>query len=188
MRRPRQVPVRQLPAGKGQRFLKSGIANQVLGGWSLGGIVTASTGFPLNFGNGTDRTNTGVGGRPNATGLPLTRDNASTSQWFNLDAFAQPDLGTYGNLGHNVGTGPGILGTDLSALKNFNFDEHRYLQFRFEIFNALNHPNFGDPGVTVTNNRLDSAGRPIPGTGDFGVISSTRTDMRQLQMGLKLVF
>lgn len=179
----------QLPAGKGRAFFKSGVMSQLLGGWSLGGIITASTGFPLNFGNGTDRSNTGVSGRPNATGLPLEIDNKSTAQWFNTQAFSQPDLGTWGNLGHNVGTGPGIFTTDMSTLKNFNFSEARYLQFRFEIFNAMNHPNFGDPGTTLTNNRIDPVtARPVPGTGDLGVISSTRTDMRQLQFSLKLVF
>jgi hypothetical protein len=40
----------------------------------------------------------------------------------------------------------------------------------------------------VGNNRVNTAGVPILGTGDFGVISSTRTDMRQLQFSLKLVF
>jgi len=178
----------QLPTSKNSPLLHNRVASTLLGGWSIGTIVTASTGFPLNFGTGTDRSNTRVGGRPNATGALLKLDHPSTSEWFNIAAFSQPDLGTWGNLGHNIGTGPGIFGTDLSTLKNFNFSENKYLQFRFEIFNALNHPNFGDPGVTVGNNRVNAAGVPILGTGDFGVISSTRTDMRQLQFSLKVVF
>lgn len=59
-------------------------------------------------------------------------------------AMMQP-LGTYGNLGRNVATGPRIFSVDFSTLKRFNITERRYLQFRFEAFNVLNHPNFGDP-------------------------------------------
>ena len=46
----------------------------------------------------------------------------------------------------------------------------------------------GDPDATLGSDRLDASGRPIPGTGTFGAISSTRTAMRQLQFSLKLVF
>jgi hypothetical protein len=79
---------------------------------------------------------------------------------------------------------------DFSTHKNFNFSEKRYLQFRFEAFNFLNHPNFGDPGTSLTGNTLNAAGIPIVGTGGFGVIKSTRAsiDMRELQFSLKLVF
>ena len=70
---------------------------------------------------------------------------------------------------------------------------HRVLaprvQFRFEAFNIANHPNFDDPGLLLTSNTV-VGGRAVPGTGPFGQISSTRPNipMRQLQMGLKLVF
>ena len=79
---------------------------------------------------------------------------------------------------------------DFSTLKNFYFTERRYLQFRFEVFNFLNHPNFGDPNNTLGNNKVGSDGVPIAGTGSFGTISSTRTgiDMRELQFSLKLIF
>jgi hypothetical protein len=90
-----------------------------------------------------------------------------------------------------VAQGPGIFDWDFSTLKNFNFTEKRYLQFRFEVFNFLNHPNFGDPNLTLGNNRVDATtGIPIVGTGSFGQISSTRTgiDMRELQFSLKLIF
>ncbi len=59
-------------------------------------------------------------------------------------------------------------------LKNFYVTERRFLQFRFEVFNFLNHPNFGDPSLTLQNNRVDSNGVPIPGTGSFGNPSPAR--------------
>jgi hypothetical protein len=88
-----------------------------------------------------------------------------------------------------VVTGPGIFDVDFSTLKNFNFTERSYLQFRFEAFNFLNHPNFGDPNMVLTNATL-SSGIAIPGSGSFGTITSTRSgiDMRELQFSLKLIF
>jgi hypothetical protein len=89
-----------------------------------------------------------------------------------------------------VVTGPGIFNADFSTLKNFSFTERRYLQFRFEAFNVLNHPNFGDPNPTLSNSVLNASGVPIPGSGAFGTINNTRggIDMRELQFSLKLVF
>jgi hypothetical protein len=97
---------------------------------------------------------------------------------------------TYGNLGRTVAQGPGIFGLDFVALKNFKLSERMNLQFRFEAFNLPNHPNFGDPGTSLASNSLNAAGRPLVGTGSFGVINSTRgtINMRELQFGLKLIF
>lgn len=66
---------------------------------------------------------------------------------------------------------------DFPTLKNFTFTERKYLQFRFEAFNVLNHPNFGDPNTSLA-------------AGAFGSINRTRggIDMRQLQFSLKVVF
>jgi len=116
--------------------------------------------------------------------------NPTTGQWFNLQAFAMQPAGTWGNLGRNIVTGPGIFDIDFSTLKNFRFTEKRYLQFRFEAFNVLNHPNFGDPNVSLASDALNASGMAIPGSGAFGIITNTRggIDMRELQFSLKLVF
>ena len=179
-----------VPAGKGRKFLTRGIGSAVAGGWEVGSIVTVSSGFPIYVINGKDQSNTAVGNdRPNATGASTKLSNPTTGEWFNIQAFALQPPGTFGNLGRNVATSPGIFDWDFSAHRNFNFSERRYLQFRFECFNCANHPNFGDPNVTLTSNLLDKGGVPIPGTGRFGAITSTRTgiDMRELQFSLKLI-
>ena len=142
---------------------------------------------------GTDRSQTATGvnsDRPNLTGAPaaLPSSQRSPAGWFNIGAFALEPLGTYGNGGRNTVIGPGIVDWDFSTLKNFNFTEKTYLQFRFEAFNFLNHPNWGDPDTTLMDNRLDASGKAIPGAGGFGTITSTRTAMRQLQFSLKLIF
>jgi hypothetical protein len=180
-----------LPFGKGRRFLSHGVAGGLAGGWELSSIVTYSSGFPEYIADGIDRSNTAVGNdRPNATGASTALSNPTTGEWFNVQAFALQPVGTFGNVGRDVVTGPGVFSWDFSTLKNFNFTERRYLQFRFEAFNAANHPNWGDPGVSLNANRLDSSGIPIPGTGAFGQITSTRSgiDMRELQFSLKLIF
>ena len=179
------------PFGKGRRFLNHGVASAIAGGWELSSIVTFSSGFPEYISDGVDRSNTAVGNdRPNATGASTSLSNPTTGEWFNIQAFALQPLGTFGNVGRDVVTGPGIASWDFSTLRNFNFTERRYLQFRFEAFNAANHPNWGDPGVSMNANQLTSAGVPIPGTGAFGQITSTRSgiDMRELQFSLKLIF
>jgi hypothetical protein len=170
-----------LPVGKGRRFINNGIASALIGGWQFGSIVTMSTGFPLNIATGRDQSNTGHGyDRPNAVAgqsVDLDSSQRITGRWFNTQAVVLQPLGTYGNLGRNVATGPGIFSVDFSTLKRFNITERRYLQFRFEAFNVLNHPNFGDPNTSLSAN-------------SFGTITDTRggINMRELQFSLKLVF
>ncbi len=167
--------------GRGRRFLNRGVASQLLGGWQLGSIRTASTGFPLNILSGQDQSRTGNNmDRPNAVpgaSIHLDSSQRSTARWFNTRAVVLQPLGAYGNLGRNVATGPGIFSVDFSTLKKINVTERAYLQFRFEAFNFLNHPNFGDPSTRLSAN-------------DFGAINTTRSgiNMRELQFSLKLTF
>jgi hypothetical protein len=181
----------ELPFGKGRKFFNGGFADKVIGGWQLNSIITVASGFPLTVVPGSDRSQTTTGyDRTNATGVSPSLGNPTTGEWFNIQAFALQPLGTYGNAGRDVVTGPGIVDLDGSTFKNFYFTEKRYLQLRVEVFNLLNHPNFGDPGLTLQNNSLNASGVPIPGTGSFGTITSTRAgiDMREWQFSLKLIF
>jgi len=84
--------------------------------------------------------------------------------------------GTFGNVGRNTLIGPRIFSFDASMHKDFRFTEGKYLQFRWEAFNALNHPNWANPN-TNANDRTN-----------FGSITGTRSNMRQMQFALKLVF
>ena len=88
-----------------------------------------------------------------------------------------PD-GTFGNVGRNTLNSPGIIGWDSSLLKNFvmPYSENHRLQFRFEGFNMGNHPNWGNPNTNA------NAGV------NFGTITGTRGNMRNLQMALRYTF
>jgi hypothetical protein len=170
-----------LPVGKGRKFVSSGIASALIGGWQLGSIVTASTGFPLNVSAGRDQSNTGHGyDRPNGVpgqSINLGSDQRNTGRWFNTQAVVLQPFGTYGTLGRNIVTGPGLSSLDFSALKRFQLSERKHLQFRFESFNFLNHPNFGDPNTNRS-------------AGGFGTITRTRSgiNMREMQFSLKFIF
>jgi hypothetical protein len=168
-----------LPFGRGRmRNIENPVLNAIAGGWQVGSILSWQTGFPITVQFGQDVSRTGAGfDRPNATGIdPNDIAERTTARFFNTAAFQIQPTGTYGNVGRNTLIGPEIFQFDASLLKNFNFTENQYLQFRFEAFNALNHPNWGNPSVNITN---PSA---------FGTIGNTRGNMRQLQLALKYVF
>ena len=77
--------------------------------------------------------------------------------------------------------GPGFANTDFSIVKNTNITERVNLQFRTEIFDLFNHPNFGNPVNTVTSSAFgDILNTRFP-VGDFG-------SARQIQFALKLIF
>jgi len=169
-----------LPFGKGRKMaIANPVANAVAGGWQLSSIITLQSGFPITMTNGNDTSNTGgFFDRPNSTGVDadLPRGQQDPQRFFNTSAFVINNSGTFGNVGRNTLNAPGIIGWDFSALKNFQlFSESRYLQFRLEAFNFPNHPNWGNPNTNVVS-------------GGFGQITGTRTNMRNLQMALKLVF
>lgn len=170
----------ELPFGRGQRFLdRGGVVNALLGGWELGSIFNIQSGFPITVTTGgRDQSNTGAGfDRPNATGqqVELPRDEREPSRWFNTAAYALQPFGTHGNVGRNTLIGPGLIQWDASLIKNFRFKESQNIQFRFEAFNAPNHPNWGSPNTSVIS-------------ASYGTISGTRLGMRELQFGLKYLF
>src|SRR5262249_45743104 len=119
--------------------------------------------------------------RPNLVpGQSLYVDNPTPSQFLNKNAFSQPTTG-FGNAGRNILRAPGLMNFDLSATKNTQIHERILLQFRAEVFNIFNHPNFGQPVNQDTS----------PQFGQITVTRATRGDVsssRQIQLGMKLVF
>jgi hypothetical protein len=101
-------------------------------------------------------------------------DSPALGRWFDTDAFRQPAPYVFGNQGVNTLRGDRKVSTDLSLIRSFTITERVRLQFRGELLNALNHPDFGLPG------------RSLGGPG-FGVVSSA-DDARSVQLGLRLTF
>jgi hypothetical protein len=116
---------------------------------------------------------------PNAAfAVPCTFSNVPTASGTYPVVFGscQP-----GSLGRDSITGPDFLNTDFSVTKNTKFGEKLNLQFRTEVFDLLNHPNFGNPVLTVTSKSFGTIQSTRFPTGDFG-------STRQIQFALKLMF
>jgi hypothetical protein len=167
--------VYEIPVGLNRLYLSSmnRALNWVIGGWELSGIYSFSSGQPLTFdvpgatlGNGYDT-------RPNVLGS-VSVPHQGASLWFNPSALVAPAPFTYGNSGMNNFDAPGSHNMDTALLKNFNFSESGYVQFRWEMFNALNHVNLGLPNVSIGQST----------TGQIFTASSARV----MQFGLKLIF
>jgi Carboxypeptidase regulatory-like domain/TonB dependent receptor len=115
------------------------------------------------------------------TGITQPLCSATPNAAFALPLGATPAGDHFGGLGRNAFTGPGFVNTDLSLVKNTKLTERLNLQFRTEVFDIFNHPNFGNPNLNPQSSsfgRITSTRFP---TGDFG-------SARQLQISLKLQF
>jgi outer membrane receptor protein involved in Fe transport len=136
-------------------FVKdSAIGRQALAGWSFQGIIGWRSGLPLDVTAGRDLLGIGrsAANRPDLVlGVdPYIRDTDALT-WLNRAAFdvATPDAqNRYGTLGYNVFRGPSAFTYDAALHKTFALTERQRLNFRFEMFNALNHPALNNP---VTN-------------------------------------
>ncbi len=169
-------------------------SRQVVDGWSLSGITTLQSGFPLSPQLGYNPTGNGDSRNPIRPNLnpdfhePLY--SKSVKQWFNPAAFSAPYPGTFGSVGRDTLTGPGLTELDLSVFKNTTIHERLRAQFRAEFFNVLNHANFTTPNPVVYSSgptpKAPTAAAALSPTA--GVISATSTTSRQVQFGLKLLF
>jgi len=126
----------------------SGWPHTLTSNWQLNGITTLQTGGPLNITLPFDNSGTGeFKDRPNLVGNPHVPFNP-LGPYLNPAAFAQPLAGTYGNLGRNAFSGPGLNDFDMSLVKSQHISRDWWLRLRAEFFNIWNHPNFANPSTT----------------------------------------
>jgi outer membrane receptor protein involved in Fe transport len=163
-----------------------GAANLLLNGWAMTGIVTAQSGQPLTVLTGVNESSSGLGtDRPDLVGDPNSGPR-TVEEWFNTLAFALNAPLTFGNAGRNIVNGPGYVDVDYSLIKNTHFERGMNLQFRAEMFNIFNHPNFGLPNNTLTSPSFGSlfetadVAQNNVGLGSGGP--------RLIQFGLKFLF
>ena len=165
---------------------------RILGaGWQIGGIVSLASGLPftpiLGFDNANIITESkGDNLRPDlssgANSNPTQAQNVA--HYFDDKSFLLPQRGTLGNLARNTMIGPGLSQFDLTAKKRFQLAESKRLEFRAELFNLFNRPNFLIP---AKSQRIifDSSGNRNPSEGQ---ITQTATSSRQIQFSLRLEF
>lgn len=177
----------RLPIGRGGMVLNNdSAASKLIGGWQLNAIVTVESGNPFSV-TANDLTQTGgnhamyANCNSDAFAGATSDRNAITTQaasgrYIVPTAFSQPGNGTFGSCRPRAYAGPGRHNEDLSFFKQFEFTEVRKLEFRFEFFNAFNHPNLANPSASIAT----------PGT--FGKISGVVNNARQIQMAAKFYF
>jgi Carboxypeptidase regulatory-like domain len=178
----------ELPFGRGKRFLHDGgFVGKVVGGWALSGIATASSGRPIDI--LVDRSPSDLpdavtrNQRPDLVpGMSIYPAHQTINNWFNSAAFAVPAPGTWGNLGRNVGRGPGYYEIDTALEKQMPITERLALKFRAEAFNVLNHPTYGDPASDFSSSSFGVITSPL-NSGATGIGTP-----RRLQFMLRLEF
>jgi hypothetical protein len=156
-------------------------------GWQVSGIIAIQSGAAMTLLSGLDNALTGTGDQfPNAV-LPspyATNRGAVNRTWLNPAAFAQPALGTYGNLSPGSIAGPAYFSIDMALSRIFRIKERTSLEFRAEAFNLENRVNPGDP----SNTAAFVGGVDVTLTSpNFGKIVSA-LDPRILQMAMKFTF
>lgn len=178
----------------------TGWARHFIRGWEINGIVTFTSGLPINpFIDGDpDRDGSEENAaRPNlALGTSLIPSGGRTPDlWFNPAAFVQPEIGFRGNAGRNIVTGPDYKSVDFSIVKNFHLAETKTLQLRAEAFNLFNRANFdlpsnSDLGEQVFSYIPASGSRPATfiRTTTAGRIFNTVGDSREIQLAVKFIF
>jgi hypothetical protein len=150
----------------------------LLRGWQVAAIVQSQSGNPVNL----VTSNSTLNGTPNTVRPDLVgpiRIIGSVEEWFDTTAMAEVDR--FGNLGRNVVIGPGFHNTDLSVVKHQQLTSRVAMQFRVDVFDLFNHPNFGPPGNIVGSPTFGKITRTRLSTGEGG-------SSRQIQLAVKILF
>ncbi len=158
---------------------RGGAVSLLLGGWRWSGILTFQSGYPFTVVDSSnpslDNTST-AGDRPDLQRNPnLPSDQRTPQRWFDTAAFRRFVAPNWGTAGRNIVFTDGINNYDMGLAKEFGITEGKHVEFRWEVFNLFNHPNFGAP-----DNDFNAP--------TFGRVFSTSTRERLMQFALKLVF
>lgn len=155
--------------------------NAILGGWQVNGILRLAGGLPLTPSTAGNTLNGSGPQRPNVvSGCDWRLTDPTPLRWFNTACFVAPAPYTFGNAGRDIITGPGTHQMDASLFRNIKIRERYLLQFRAELFNLTNTPQFNQPNAVIGGGAgvISSAGSP----------PSFQRTSRQIQLALKLKF
>jgi hypothetical protein len=168
--------VYNLPAGRGYSLWSSGLANAFLGGWSLNSILTLQSGMPVTVTQATN--NNSFAGfalqRPNMIGPPnLPASQRTPARFINTEAFQTAPQFVIGNASRNPARGPAYRALDLALSKHIGLPRETEMEFRAEVYDVMNTPQFAQPNGSF-------------GSGAFGSVTSTVTDPRVAQFALRV--
>jgi hypothetical protein len=146
----------------------------LLGDWQISTIFTKRSGYWFTPAAGRDNNFNGLGGDRASVVADSHVDTPTLNRWFNPAAFVHATNGAYGNAGRFSLQGPGAFTMDVALMRRIRVLEKTHVEVRGEAFNILNHPVFGNPRSSLTDN-------------NFGRILSAN-DPRIFQFALKYVF
>jgi hypothetical protein len=196
--------IANIPFGSGHKWGSAAPKweQQILGGWQLTGINSATSGVPLNLtytansNQVVSTTSAAYSLRPNLVSTPhsvyghsFTKTNSAVTGYLNIAEVSAPaGSQLFGNAGRNVLRGPAFDQFDLSAHKKFPlFTDTQSLEFRIEAFNVLNATNYISPNTSIGS--VGATGLLSP-NGSFGQFSGSSSvfPSRQVQLALRLAF
>ena len=149
--------VYELPFGPGKKFINSGIASKIAGGWQFSGIESCYTGNPFTItADGTSLNapnNLQTANQTTAT-VPFLGGVGPGSYYYSPSSFAPVTaVGQFGNSGRNTLVGPGTWNTDVSISRVFPIRENLKFEFRTEFYNLPNTSHFnGFSGSNAQSN------------------------------------
>jgi outer membrane receptor protein involved in Fe transport len=171
--------IAESPFGRSKRFLREGFGAAILGNWELAASFNARSGHPFTVTQSGDPLSLGSLSTtlPDLVGNPFVA-HPTVDRWFDPAAFRLLTAATnrFGTEGRNVLIGPGFASLDFGLHRRFPlWSEARSAEFRWEVFNALNHANFGLPNRTINS-------------ANVGTITTLAGDPRVMQFALRLNF
>ncbi|MGB6692110.1 MAG: carboxypeptidase-like regulatory domain-containing protein [Terracidiphilus sp.] len=175
-----------VPVGQGKRFSTGNrVGDYILGNWQLNNIFTWRDGQDITANDSNDVANTGNGNsyeRAKVVGDP-NLSNRTTSEWFNIAAFAVPAPSTFGDAYRNALRAQRWVNLDTSVIRSFPIWREKTFEFRAEGFNLLNHPVFATPTTDVSSTTF---GAVQPQNGPYS--NGQANISRRLQLSGKIVF
>jgi hypothetical protein len=172
--------VYELPFGEGRRWLTSGVASKVLGGWRLAAVQSYVSGTPIGVTSPAPLAISNRTNRPNVTGEPWRAPvgpggfDPTRDKFLNRAAFVQP----VGELGNAPRLNPDVrrfwnLSENVSLAKTIGLTSGARVDLRFEAFNVFDRIVWGGPNTDLNNAR-------------FGEVTSQANSPRQMQLGFRL--
>src|SRR5471030_1935291 len=188
------APIFELPFGKGRAFANNnGVANAIIGGWTIASVTTWQSGFPLNVqqSNPNSSAMAGVSARPNLiAGVDLAtagsyEDRLASADhpaatWINPAAFSLTPFGSFGNTPRTITDlrTPTQFNTDVDFMKNVRLGGPKQLQLKLEVLNLFDRP---------TVRALQGNGTFAPGN-SFGQTTLQSGFMRIMQFMVRFSF
>ncbi len=160
----------------------------IAGDWKMSVSALIQSGPPLNVSDVVDQALNGNGTiqRPNQILPDPYLPNKGPGGWLNPKAFAEPDLGTYGNMGAGALRGPGAFVLNMALVRDFRIRERHTVELRGEAFNLPNWTNPYNPVTTLTSANF---GQIVPlSTAGLGAFTQSINDPRIMQFAVKYNF